>query len=150
MASSPQTGIAHQDLMTAAASQLLPLTTTYKFLAKIFFPSHALWQFSDTETWFHHHSKSRPDSSSSGVATTPTNPSTYIQIFLRKPKLFPSHTYPMVVMKLVVKVSSEKRRRRQLFPTPAKEEEEEEEAEIQVHFRLQRNALKKTLKIKAL
>jgi len=57
---------------------------------------------------------------------------------------------PMVVMKLVVKVSSEKRRRRQLFPTPAKEEEEEEEAEIQVHFRLQRNALKKTLKIKAL
>jgi hypothetical protein len=54
MASSPQTGMAHQDLMTAAASQLLPLTTTYKFLPKIFFPSHALWQFSDTETWFHH------------------------------------------------------------------------------------------------
>jgi hypothetical protein len=47
----------------------------------------------------------------------------------------------MVVMKLVVKVSSEKRRRRQLFPTPAKEDEEEEE--IHVHFRLHRNAEKK-------
>ncbi len=46
--------MAHQDLMTAAASST-PLTTTYKFLAKTFFPSHALWQFSDTETWFHHH-----------------------------------------------------------------------------------------------
>jgi hypothetical protein len=37
MASSPQIGMAHQDLMTAAASLLLPLTTTYKFLAKTFF-----------------------------------------------------------------------------------------------------------------
>jgi hypothetical protein len=55
MALSPQTGMAHQDLMTAAASLLLPLTTTYKFLAKTFFPLHALWQFSDTEKWFHHH-----------------------------------------------------------------------------------------------
>ncbi len=53
----------------------------------------------------------------------------------------------MVVMKLVVKVSSEKRRRRQLFPTPAKEEEEEE---IHVHFRLHRSAQKKLQKIKAL
>jgi hypothetical protein len=55
MASSPQTGTVHQDLMTAAVSLLLPLTTTYKFLAKTFFPSHALWQFSDTETWLHDH-----------------------------------------------------------------------------------------------
>jgi len=30
------------------------------------------------------------------------------------------YTYPMVVMKLVVKVSSENQRSRQLFPTPAK------------------------------
>jgi len=37
MASSPQTGTAHQDLMTAAASLLLPLTTTYKLLAKTLF-----------------------------------------------------------------------------------------------------------------
>jgi hypothetical protein len=92
------------------------------------------------------------DLTAAAVAVSPLLPltlvHTYKQIFLRKPKLFPSHTYPMVVMKLVVKVSSEKRRRRQLFPTPAKKEEEEEE--IQVHFRLQRNALKKTLKIKAL
>jgi hypothetical protein len=55
MASSPQTGMAHQDLTRAAASLLLPLTTTYKFLAKTFFTSHALLQFSDTETWLHHH-----------------------------------------------------------------------------------------------
>jgi hypothetical protein len=86
------------------------------------------------------------DLTAAAVAVSQLLPLTLVQIFLPKPKLFPSHTYPMVVMKLVVKVSSEKRRRRQLFPTPAKEEEEEE---IHAHFRLHRNAQKKHQKIKA-
>jgi hypothetical protein len=54
MASSSQTDMEHQDLMTAAASST-PLTTTYKFLPNTFFSSYTLWQFSDTETWLHHH-----------------------------------------------------------------------------------------------
>lgn len=33
---------------------------------------------------------------------------------------FREYTHPMVVMKLVVKEPSEKRKRRQLLPTPAK------------------------------
>jgi hypothetical protein len=43
---------------------------------------------------------------------------------VQRPNIDVEVTYPIVVMKLVVNESSEKRRSRQLFPTPANREEE--------------------------
>jgi hypothetical protein len=42
--------------------------------------------------------------------------------------------YPMVVMKLVVKESSENLRRRQLFPTPARRQTQLTRKDLQVHL----------------
>lgn len=44
-----------------------------------------------------------------------------------------TYTYPMVVIKLVVKDPSEKRKRRQLLPTPAKSGNQQKKLRIQFH-----------------